>query len=132
MRNLKLKQLVRERLEEAAKDTPGGNPDFFYDDAFRTMRDKIDSNEFELDSMEDGMEDDLESVHDEDQNETLNTILDRLDYVEELNADMLDFLHNLVDVLKDEDKYKDMAREFTVLLNRGGRRKFYQQSTNRL
>ena len=78
MRNLKLKQLVRERLEEAAKDTPGGNPDFFYDDAFRTMRDKIDSNEFELDSMEDGMEDDLESVHDEDQNETLNTILDRL------------------------------------------------------
>jgi|TARA_R110001583_G_scaffold174453_2_gene328869 hypothetical protein len=110
------------------RELPGYNPEGFYDDAFRTMRDKIDSNEFELDSMED----DIESVHDEDQNETLNTILDRLDYVEELNADMLDFLHNLVDTLKDEDKYKDMAREFTVLLNRGGRRKFYQQSTNRL
>ena len=128
MRNLKLKQLVRERLEEAGKDTPGGNPEFFYDDAFKSMRDKIDSNEIELGSMED----DMESIHDLDQNETLNTILDRLDYVEELNADMLDFLHNLVDVLKNEDKYKDMAREFTVLLNRGGRRKFYQQSTNRL
>jgi len=108
--------------------TPGKNPEAFYGDAFRTMRDKIDSNEFELGSMED----DMESIHDLDQNESLNTILDRLDYVEELNADMLDFLHNLVDVLKDEDKYKDMAREFTVLLNRGGRRKFYQQSTNRL
>ena len=128
MRNLELKQLIKERLEEAGKDTPGGNPEFFYDDAFKSMRDKIDKNELELGDMED----DIESVHDESQNDTLNTILDRLDYVEELNADMLDFLHNLVDTLKDEDKYRDMAREFTVLLNRAGRRKFYQQSTNRL
>jgi hypothetical protein len=125
---MNLRESIKKQLSEAGKDTPGGNPEFFYDDAFKSMRDKIGQNELELDYMED----DIETIHDEEQNETLNSILDRLDYVEELNADVLDFLHNLVDVLKDDEKYRDMAREFTVLLNRGGRRKFYQQGTKRL
>jgi len=108
------------------KELPGYNPEHFHGgDSLDKLRDM----------MTEPGEDQSKTnpkVDDTEQNDILNTILDRLDYVEELNADMLDFLDNLVKVLKDDEKYRDMAREFTVLLNRSGRRKFYQQSTKRL
>ena len=50
--------------------------------------------------------------------------------MENLNSDIVDFLHTLVRSLdKSGDlDISDARHEFTVLLNRSGRRKFYQQT----
>ena len=43
---------------------------------------------------------------------------------------MVEFLHSLVKTLDHDDNVdiSDARRDFTVLLNRSGRRKFYQQT----
>ena len=53
---LQVQKLVKKIIkEDAGKDTPGGNPEYFYDDKWKEMRDKDDSpetEEIELESSE--------------------------------------------------------------------------------
>tara|TARA_R110000803_G_scaffold47825_5_gene99605 strand:- start:31 stop:348 length:318 start_codon:yes stop_codon:yes gene_type:complete len=60
----------------------------------------------------------------------INLLSNKLSYMENLNSDIVDFLHTLVRSLdKSGDlDISDARHEFTVLLNRSGRRKFYQQT----
>ena len=59
----------------------------------------------------------------------INELNDKIQYLTNLNTDLVEFLHTLV---KDLDHNNDIdiadaRKDFTVLLNRSGRRKFYQQ-----
>ena len=60
----------------------------------------------------------------------LNTLNERVRYLTSLNTDLVDFLHSLVKALdhKNDIDLGDARKDFTVLLNRSGRRKFYQQT----
>ena len=60
----------------------------------------------------------------------INALNDKVRYLTSLNTDLVDFLHTLVKEL-DHNNDIDLGearKDFTVLLNRSGRRKFYQQT----
>ena len=60
----------------------------------------------------------------------INTLNTQVRYLSSLNSDLIEFLHSLVKEL-DHNNDIDLGearRDFTVLLNRSGRRKFYQQT----
>ena len=60
----------------------------------------------------------------------INSLNQRVQYLTSLNTDLVDFLHSLVKALdhKNDIDLGDARKDFTVLLNRSGRRKFYQQT----
>ena len=60
----------------------------------------------------------------------MNILHNKVQYLTSLNTDMVEFLHSLVKNLdhNNELDISDARRDFTVLLNRSGRRKFYQQT----
>lgn len=60
----------------------------------------------------------------------INQLNNKVQYLTSLNTDLVEFLHSLVKSLdhNDEIDISDARRDFTVLLNRSGRRKFYQQT----
>ena len=60
----------------------------------------------------------------------INVLNEKVRYLTSLNTDMVEFLHSLVRELdhNNEIDLGDARRDFTVLLNRSGRRKFYQQT----
>jgi|TARA_R110000851_G_scaffold141880_2_gene279941 hypothetical protein len=60
----------------------------------------------------------------------MNVLNNKVQYLTSLNTDMVEFLHSLVKTLDHDDNVdiSDARRDFTVLLNRSGRRKFYQQT----
>lgn len=60
----------------------------------------------------------------------INQLNKDIAYLSSLNSDLVDFLHSLVKNLEHENDLDlgDARRDFTVLLNRSGRRKFYQQT----
>ena len=60
----------------------------------------------------------------------INQLNDKVRYLTSLNTDLVEFLHSLVKAL-DHNNDIDLGearKDFTVLLNRSGRRKFYQQT----
>tara|TARA_R100000900_G_scaffold40238_2_gene32993 strand:- start:388 stop:714 length:327 start_codon:yes stop_codon:yes gene_type:complete len=78
---------------------------------------------------------DVDIVYDQQDEQTtlmmheINNLHSRVDYLSSLNSDLVDFLHSLVKNLDHENDLDlgEARRDFTVLLNRSGRRKFYQQ-----
>jgi len=60
----------------------------------------------------------------------MNVLNNKVQYLTSLNTDLVEFLHSLVKDLdhNTELDISDARRDFTVLLNRSGRRKFYQQT----
>ena len=60
----------------------------------------------------------------------INELNNKIGYLTSLNTDMVEFLHSLVRELDHNNDIHlgDARRDFTVLLNRSGRRKFYQQT----
>ena len=60
----------------------------------------------------------------------VNMLNDKVQYLTSLNTDLIEFLHTLVKSLdhNNEIDISDARKDFTVLLNRSGRRKFYQQT----
>ena len=60
----------------------------------------------------------------------MNVLNNKVQYLSALNTDMVEFLHTLVKSLDHNNDLdiSDARRDFTVLLNRSGRRKFYQQT----
>ena len=60
----------------------------------------------------------------------INSLNQRVQYLTSLNTDLVEFLHSLVKTLDHnaDIDISDARRDFTVLLNRSGRRKFYQQT----
>ena len=60
----------------------------------------------------------------------LNVLNSKVNYLTSLNSDLVEFLHSLVKELEHNNDLdiSDARRSLTVLLNRSGRRKFYQQS----
>tara|TARA_R110000737_G_scaffold154058_1_gene183253 strand:+ start:469 stop:798 length:330 start_codon:yes stop_codon:yes gene_type:complete len=60
----------------------------------------------------------------------INTLNKQVRYLSSLNSDLIEFLHSLVKELEHNNDIDlgDARRDFTVLLNRSGRRKFYQQT----
>ena len=60
----------------------------------------------------------------------LNALNSRVQYLTSLNSDLVEFLHSLVKELDHSNdlEISNARKELTVLLNRSGRRKFYQQS----
>jgi len=60
----------------------------------------------------------------------MNVLHQKVQYLTSLNTDLVEFLHSLVKDLdhNTELDISDSRRDFTVLLNRSGRRKFYQQT----
>tara|TARA_R110001592_G_scaffold330859_2_gene613263 strand:- start:176 stop:505 length:330 start_codon:yes stop_codon:yes gene_type:complete len=59
----------------------------------------------------------------------INMLNDKVGYLTSINGDLVEFLHTLVKSLdhNNEIDISDARKDFTVLLNRSGRRKFYQQ-----
>jgi hypothetical protein len=60
----------------------------------------------------------------------INTLNSKVQYLTSLNSDLVEFLHSLVKELEHDNNLEigEARRSLTVLLNRSGRRKFYQQS----
>jgi len=60
----------------------------------------------------------------------INVLNSKVQYLTSLNSDLVEFLHSLVKELDHNNDLdiSDSRRSLTVLLNRSGRRKFYQQS----
>tara|TARA_R110000765_G_C18547276_1_gene561777 strand:- start:24 stop:353 length:330 start_codon:yes stop_codon:yes gene_type:complete len=60
----------------------------------------------------------------------INALNNKVQYLSSLNSDTLEFLHSLVKELDHENdiNISDARKNLTVLLNRSGRRKFYQQT----
>ena len=60
----------------------------------------------------------------------INNLNHKVQYLTSLNTDLVEFLHSLVKTLdhNTDIDISDARRDFTVLLNRSGRRKFYQQT----
>jgi hypothetical protein len=60
----------------------------------------------------------------------VNMLNDKVQYLTSLNTDLIEFLHSLVKNLdhNTDVDISDARKDFTVLLNRSGRRKFYQQT----
>ena len=60
----------------------------------------------------------------------INQLNQRVQYLTSLNTDLIEFLHTLVKTLdhNNDIDISDARKDFTVLLNRSGRRKFYQQT----
>tara|TARA_R110000751_G_C13453763_1_gene444482 strand:- start:50 stop:373 length:324 start_codon:yes stop_codon:yes gene_type:complete len=60
----------------------------------------------------------------------INSLNKQVRYLSSLNSDLIEFLHSLVKELDHNNDIDlgDARRDFTVLLNRSGRRKFYQQT----
>jgi|TARA_R110000782_G_C14709742_1_gene403009 hypothetical protein len=59
----------------------------------------------------------------------INELNSKVQYLTSINGDLVEFLHTLVKSLdhNTEIDISDARKDFTVLLNRSGRRKFYQQ-----
>jgi len=59
----------------------------------------------------------------------INELNNKVQYLTSINGDLVEFLHTLVKSLdhNNEIDISDARKDFTVLLNRSGRRKFYQQ-----
>ena len=59
----------------------------------------------------------------------INALNSKLQYLTSINGDLVEFLHTLVKSLdhNNDIDISDARKDFTVLLNRSGRRKFYQQ-----
>jgi len=76
---------------------------------------------------------DTENHHDEETTlilHDINQLNNKIQYLTSLNTDLVEFLHSLVKDLdhNEEIDISDARRDFTILLNRSGRRKFYQQT----
>ena len=83
---------------------------------------EIEDMELELGTRED--EEMTLMIHD------INALHQKVQYLTSLNTDLVEFLHSLVKTLDHnaDIDISDARRDFTVLLNRSGRRKFYQQT----